>query len=117
MGAKLRWIIEKRRVGARGVALGVCLGFVVAAPAAAQTPAGSAAPSADRRESIIIGGKQPPAPTFERCVEVEIGRESSLGCLNQQLKREEEAKPAPAPTKSEILLAEIRDLLKKDRAA
>ena len=34
-----------------------------------------------------------------------------------RLKREEEAKPAPAPTKSEILLAEIRDLLKKDRAA
>ena len=90
MGAKLRWIIEKRRVSARGVAFGVCLGLVVAAPAAAQAPAGSAAPSADRRESIIIGGKQPPAPTFERCVEVEIGSESSLGCLNQQLKREVE---------------------------
>lgn len=35
------------------------------------------------------------------------------------LRRKEEAKPAipPAPPKSEILLEEIRDLLKKDRAA
>lgn len=30
-----------------------------------------------------------------------------------RLKREEAAKPAPAPTKSEVLLTEIRDLLKK----
>jgi hypothetical protein len=90
MGAELRWIIELRRVSARDVALGACLCFLVAAPVVAQSPAGSAAPPADRREPIIIGGKQPPAPTFERCVEVEIGRESSLGCLNQQLKREVE---------------------------
>lgn len=36
-----------------------------------------------------------------------------------KLKREEAAKPAPpaAPTKSEVLLTEIRDLLQKDRAA
>ncbi len=34
-----------------------------------------------------------------------------------RLKREEAAKPAPDPTKSEVLLEEIRDLLKKDRAA
>jgi len=34
-----------------------------------------------------------------------------------RLKREEAAKPDPAPPKSELLLAEIRDLLKKDRAA
>ena len=35
-----------------------------------------------------------------------------------RLKREEAAKPAPAaPTKSEVLLTEIRDLLKKDKAA
>ena len=36
-----------------------------------------------------------------------------------KLKREEAAKPAPpaAPTKSEILLTEIRDALQKDRAA
>ena len=32
-----------------------------------------------------------------------------------RLKREEAAKPDPAPPKSELLLAEIRDLLKKDR--
>jgi len=34
-----------------------------------------------------------------------------------RLKREEAAKPEPAPPQSELLLAEIRDLLKKDRAA
>lgn len=34
-----------------------------------------------------------------------------------RLKREEAAKPDPAPPQSELLLAEIRDLLKKDRAA
>jgi large conductance mechanosensitive channel len=34
-----------------------------------------------------------------------------------RLKREEAAKPAPEPTKSEVLLEEIRDLLKEDRAA
>jgi hypothetical protein len=61
MGAKLRWIIELRRVSARDVALAACLCFLVAAPVVAQTPAGNAAPPADRREPIIIGGKQPPA--------------------------------------------------------
>jgi large conductance mechanosensitive channel len=34
-----------------------------------------------------------------------------------RLKREEAAKPAPAPSPSEVLLTEIRDLLKKDRPA
>jgi len=34
-----------------------------------------------------------------------------------RLKREEAAKPDPAPPKSEVLLGEIRDLLKKDRAS
>jgi large conductance mechanosensitive channel len=32
-----------------------------------------------------------------------------------RLKREEAAKPPPAPPRSEVLLEEIRDLLKKDR--
>jgi large conductance mechanosensitive channel len=34
-----------------------------------------------------------------------------------RLKREEAAKPAPQPTRSEALLEEIRDVLRKDRAA
>lgn len=38
--------------------------------------------------SAIIGGASPPQPNFERCIEVEIGTDRALGCLNQQLKRE-----------------------------
>jgi large conductance mechanosensitive channel len=34
-----------------------------------------------------------------------------------RLKREEAAKPVPQPTRSEDLLEEIRDLLKKEHAA
>lgn len=38
--------------------------------------------------------------------------------VNTVRRKQEEKPPAPAePTKSEVLLAEIRDLLKKDRAA
>jgi len=37
--------------------------------------------------------------------------------LINRLKREEAAKPPPAPSKTEVLLEEIRDLLKEDRAA
>ena len=33
--------------------------------------------------------------------------------FNQMKKKKEEAKPAPGPTKEEVLLTEIRDLLKK----
>ena len=58
------------------------------APAAAQTPGGSGAPT-ERRE-IIIGGNVPPAPNFERCVDVQIGSDSAFGCLNQRLSREVE---------------------------
>lgn len=36
----------------------------------------------------MIGGKPAPAPSLERCIEVEIGHDRALGCLNQQLKRE-----------------------------
>lgn len=61
----------------------------VAAPAVAQTapPGIGSAPPADRRETIIGGGSGPQR-NLERCVEVEIGNESSLGCLNQRLRRE-----------------------------
>jgi hypothetical protein len=76
-----------RTKSARDVVLTACVVFGMMAPAAAQSPSGSAAPSAERRETII-GGKPPAAPTFERCVEVEIGSDSALGCLNQKLRRE-----------------------------
>src|ERR1700730_14472922 len=71
----------------REVVLVACVVLGVAAPVAAQAPGGSTPPSADRRE-IIIGGGPSPAPTFERCVEVEIGSDRALGCLNQKLRRE-----------------------------
>jgi hypothetical protein len=74
-----------RRV--RDVVLTACVVLGVAAPAATQTHGGSTAPWAERRETII-GGKPPPAPTLERCVEVEIGSDSAFGCLNQKLRRE-----------------------------
>jgi hypothetical protein len=72
---------------ARDVVLTACVVFAMTAPVAAQTPGGSTGPSTERRETII-GGKPQPAPTLERCVEVEIGNDSALGCLNQRLKRE-----------------------------
>jgi hypothetical protein len=73
---------------ARDVTLTAWVFFAVVAPVAAQAPdPGAAAP--ERRETII-GGSQPPAPTFERCVDVQIAGDSALGCLNQKLKREVE---------------------------
>lgn len=71
----------------RDAVLTACVVLAVTVPVAAQTPAGSTGPSVERRETII-GGKPQPAPTFERCVEVEIGSASAFGCLNQQLRRE-----------------------------
>jgi hypothetical protein len=38
--------------------------------------------------AAIIGGGAAPGPTFQRCIEVEVGGDRSLGCLNQQLRRE-----------------------------
>jgi hypothetical protein len=73
---------------ARNVTLTAWVIFVVATPVAAQVPGGSNPPS-ERRETII-GGGQPPAPNFERCVDVQIGGDNALGCLNQKLKREVE---------------------------
>lgn len=72
---------------ARDFVLAASVAFGVAAPVLAQAPGGSSVPPAERRETII-GGKPPAAPTFERCVEVEIGSDSALGCLNQKLRRE-----------------------------
>jgi hypothetical protein len=73
---------------ARDVILSACVVFLMAAPVAAQAPGGSTG-SSERREPTIIGGNQP-APTLERCVDVEIGGDSAFGCLNQKLKREVE---------------------------
>jgi hypothetical protein len=71
---------------ARDITLAAWLVLLAVAPGVAQAPDRSTAP-ADRRETII-GGTQPPAPTFERCVDVEIGGDNAFGCLNQKLKRE-----------------------------
>lgn len=71
----------------RDVILIACAACAMVVPVLAQAPDGAGSP-AERRDSTIIGGKPQPAPTFERCVEVEVGSESAFGCLNQKLKRE-----------------------------
>ena len=68
--------------------LAACLVLCAAAPTVAQTSGGDAGPPVGRREATIIGGSPRPAPTLERCVDVEIGGDRALGCLNQKLKRE-----------------------------
>ncbi|MES2194865.1 MAG: hypothetical protein V4517_10635 [Pseudomonadota bacterium] len=71
----------------RKLVLSACVVFGLAAPVAAQTSQGSTAAPVERRETII-GGTGQAAPTFERCIEVQIGSEGSFGCLNQKLRRE-----------------------------
>ena len=58
----------------------IALGML-AVPASAQR---SDAPGGGR----VIGGAAPSAVTHERCVEVEIGRDRSFNCINEQLKRQ-----------------------------
>jgi len=72
--------------GMREIVMTAGVFFFAVAPVAAQTPGG--AMPAGPRQSIIIGGTQPAAPPLERCVEVEIGGDNALGCLNQKLRRE-----------------------------
>ena len=87
MGSEFHWIKCARDVTLTPrLVFMVCVAFVAAAPVVARAQDSSSAPS-EKRETII-GGGQPPAPTFERCVDVEIGGDSALGCLNQKLKRE-----------------------------
>jgi hypothetical protein len=87
MGSGFHWIRCARDVALTPrLVFMVCVAFVVAAPVVARAQDGSSAPS-EKRETII-GGGQPPAPTFERCVDVEIGGDKAFGCLNQKLKRE-----------------------------
>ena len=71
---------------ARELTLTVGAFFLMAAPVVAQSPGGGG-PPAEKRETII-GGTPSPAPTFERCVDVEIGGDRALGCLNERLRRE-----------------------------
>lgn len=84
MGNEFRWANC-----AYEVVLAVCVTFCLSAPAGAQAPR-SVGPTTTTPESVIVGGTPPPAPKFERCIEVEIGGANSLGCLNQNLKREVE---------------------------
>jgi len=78
-----------------GPVMMVWVTVMIAMPLHAQAPGKSTDPAAERRQATIIGGTQSPAPTLERCVDVEIGHENAFGCLNQKLKREvERANPS-----------------------
>ena len=63
------------------------LTLAVVTPLAAQTPSETKPPSAPP-QGVMIGGGPPQRPTFERCVDVQIGGENAFGCLNEKLKRE-----------------------------
>jgi hypothetical protein len=76
----------RRIKSVRDVTLTAWLVLLGAAPVVAQAPDRNTSPP-ERRETII-GGNPPSAPTFERCVDVEIGGDNAFGCLNQKLKRE-----------------------------
>lgn len=67
--------------------LTACMVFGLIGQVAAQTPGRTPDRSAERPETVI-GGRPPAAPTFERCIDVEIGSDSAFGCLNQRLRRE-----------------------------
>lgn len=57
---------------------------------------------------IAIGG-EPPPPIHERCVDVEIGGDHALGCLNQQLKRQvDRVNPTPNIAPIDAKSADIR---------
>lgn len=71
----------------RAAVLATCVVLAAMASVAAQAPGSSPDPSADRPR-ITVGGESRPAPTLDRCVEVEIGSDRAFGCLNQKLRRE-----------------------------
>jgi hypothetical protein len=72
----------------RGAAKLAGLLLAAVAPVAAQTLDAGRPPADGAHTGIVIGGTSLPAPTLERCVEVEVGNERSFGCLNERLKRE-----------------------------
>jgi hypothetical protein len=73
---------------ARDLAFAACAAAMLTAPVVAQVPDSSIEPSTERRPTTIVGGNQSPVQTFERCVDVQIGGERGLGCLNEKLRRE-----------------------------
>jgi len=77
-----------RKIGrTRTAVLAACAVLAATASAAAQAPGGNPDPSMERPR-ITVGGGASPAPTLDRCVEVEIGGDRAFGCLNQKLRRE-----------------------------
>ena len=74
---------------ARVPALSGIMLLALSIPAAPQAPPVlDSAPPAASGSAIMIGAQPPPSPNFQRCVEVDIGGDRGLGCLNQQLKHE-----------------------------
>lgn len=78
---------EMHKIHSETVFLSLAL-LTMSIPAAAQVPGPGDGQTGAPRE-VTIGG-QPPASSFQRCVDVEIGGDRGFGCLNQQLKREVE---------------------------
>ncbi|MCP3401771.1 hypothetical protein [Bradyrhizobium sp. CCGB20] len=81
MSRVLHW---SARIGGHALAAGLVV-LATEGGAAAQS-AGPGKPPGERQGTII--GGPPTKPTYERCVDVQIGNESAFGCINQQLKRE-----------------------------
>ncbi|WP_354114732.1 hypothetical protein [Bradyrhizobium sp. LA7.1] len=81
MSRALHW---SARTGGRALAAGL-VALAAAGGAGAQS-ANQGNPPVERQGTII--GGQGTKPTYERCVDVQIGNESAFGCINQQLKRE-----------------------------
>jgi hypothetical protein len=81
MCGEFRWIAVARELILSTPAL---LSLFV--PAAAQAPR----PETTAPREVTIGGQAPSEQRFQRCVDVEIGGDHALNCLNQQLKREVE---------------------------
>jgi hypothetical protein len=84
MCGKFRWI-----AGARDLILSTPALLTLLMPAVAQAPRPDDGRPAAPRE-VTIGGQSSSAQSFQRCVDVEIGGDHALDCLNQQLKREVE---------------------------
>ena len=84
MANKLRQTI---RMFAVPLMLGASVFFSLSDLAGAQASRDSGSANAPQG-GIIVGGGTAPGPKFERCVDVQIGSDNALGCLNQNLKRE-----------------------------
>jgi len=61
-------------------------------------PPGMAQTVAPTKGDVTIGSERPPLTVhqYQRCVDVEIGGDQSISCLNEQLKRQvDQVNPAP----------------------